>query len=86
MRPSRAGAKAVYDDVRWRGPGQCRDQVLARADGRCERCGREAGTLQCHHILGITGTVDDFDPMYVIAVCDFCHPEADAQRRRGYGG
>lgn len=46
-------------------------------------CGGTHG-LNGHHILGITGTDDDFDPELVVTLCATCHPIAERQRRRGY--
>lgn len=90
-RPNRARAREVYGDPRWRA---CRAACLARAGGHCEVCGaagpdaEEPGdaVLDGHHLLGITGTEDDFDPELVLIVCrnGGCHARLEELRRRGY--
>jgi hypothetical protein len=40
--------------------------------------------LNAHHILGITGTDDDFDPELAVTLCADCHPIAERRRRQGY--
>lgn len=80
-RPNRTRAKQIYSDPRW---GTCRAAVMDRASGRCESCGAEGVELDGHHILGLTGTDDDFDPELVLAACRTCHPELERRRRSGY--
>lgn len=79
--PNRARDKRVYDDPRWLA---CRLAVLARDGYRCVRCGA-TDDLEVNHVLGITGTDDDFDPELCLTACKRgCHQEMDAERRRGY--
>lgn len=80
-RPNRALAKSVYDDVRW---GRCRLIALERDGHQCVMCPSTHG-LNVHHLLGITGTDDDFDPELVVTLCATCHPIAERRRRQGYG-
>jgi len=91
-RNSRAGrslAKSVYDDPRWRA---CRAFCLERSGHHCDVCGAagpgatEPGTaaLDGHHLLGITGTEDDFDPELVVIACRQCHADLERARRRGH--
>jgi len=79
QRPNRRAARAVYDDVRW---AACRAAVLARTDGACELCGSTLN-VQAHHVFGVTGSDDDFDPELCAALCGVCHPDADRRRRAG---
>jgi 5-methylcytosine-specific restriction endonuclease McrA len=79
-RPNRSAAKRVYDDHRW---DACRKAVLERDAYRCVRCGAE-DDLEVNHVLGITGTDDDFEPELCVTACKHgCHADMDRERRDG---
>lgn len=56
-----------------------RVQVLDRACGRCERCGKECNALEVHHLtyerFGGRELLSDLE-----ALCGECHPRADKER------
>jgi 5-methylcytosine-specific restriction enzyme A len=80
--PSEAKARDASRTVRARSKA-VRRYVLARAAGRCERCGRAApfhrpdGTpyLEPHHIERLSDDGPD-NPVNVAALCPNCHSEA----------
>ena len=61
--------KAVYAHPRWR---YARREALARAGGRCERCGG-AGRLEVHHKVAIAKGGAAYDLANLEVVCRRCH-------------
>lgn len=47
--------------------------VRARADGRCERCGRSDRALECAHIVGRRFAATRTDEHNAWALCHGCH-------------
>ena len=57
-----------------------RPRILARAAGRCERCGKKTRRPEVHHLTyERLGREKDED---LQAVCRDCHPTADKERAR----
>ena len=54
-----------------------RQAVLARAKGKCERCG-ERGLLQVHHLHYVTFKREPLTDLE--ALCEDCHDDADSER------
>lgn len=52
-----------------------RQQVLARARGVCEMCGKANVPLEVHHVV-YAGKWGDEDLSDLLAVCPMCHAEA----------
>jgi 5-methylcytosine-specific restriction endonuclease McrA len=65
------------DSPAWK---RIRRQVLSRARGRCERCGRFSTALEVHHRTYVRL---GHEPLTDLQALDLrCHREADAARRR----
>jgi 5-methylcytosine-specific restriction endonuclease McrA len=77
-----ADYKAYMRSPKWRAR---REQVLARAAYRCERCGLYGRGLEVHHLrYDNLGHESDSD---LEVLCLDCHPMADAQRAAAtFGG
>jgi hypothetical protein len=79
--PRHRARMTIYSSRRWR--EQTRPAVLARAGGRCERCG-EAGQLDVCHLVPTTqlvGTEAAFDVELCLALCRSCHNAYGAPHR-----
>ena len=78
----RAARARVYADPRW---AHVRAAVIARARGRCERCGAAAARLDVDHVVPIVeAPARAFDRRNLRALCQPCHRVADADKQRGY--
>ncbi|UYH50996.1 HNH endonuclease [Candidatus Kirkpatrickella diaphorinae] len=83
---SQSNAYEAVSEVRARSKA-VRDYILARADGKCERCGAKAPFLtpngrpylEAHHIHRLSDGGPDH-PSSVVALCPNCHRDAH------YGG
>lgn len=61
--------RAVYGNPRWR---WARREALARAGGRCERCGAP-GRLEVHHRKALAKGGAAYDLANLEVVCRRCH-------------
>lgn len=61
-----------------------RDQIMARANGACERCGITAQAYQLHHRrprgMGGSSADDTNQASNGLCVCVTCHSEIEANR------
>lgn len=67
---------AKYVGTNWQ---EARKAILARANGKCEKCGRDLSTVKhyvVHHIIGVykfTNMDDAHTPDNLSAICQSCH-------------
>src|SRR5262249_18073352 len=59
-----------------------REQVLGRADWRCQACGVRR-RLDVHHVVKRAQGGSDFDLNQLVALCRWCHDQTDAPYERG---
>lgn len=59
-----------------------REQVLARANWRCQAC-RVRRRLDVHHVVKRSQGGSDFDLDQLVALCRWCHDQTDAPYERG---
>ena len=59
-----------------------REQVLARANWRCQAC-RLRRRLDVHHVVKRSQGGSDFDLDQLVALCRWCHDQTDAPYERG---
>lgn len=57
-----------------------RQQVLARAKGKCEKCNRQAARLEVHHLHYRNFGHEDL--MDLRALCEWCHLVEDRRRQQ----
>jgi HNH endonuclease len=62
--------RRVYSTERWK---RTRVRVRRRAGGVCERCGREAKTLDVHHRIALKDGGPPYDMDNLEALCRPCH-------------
>jgi 5-methylcytosine-specific restriction protein A len=62
--------RRVYSTERWK---RTRANVRRRAGGGCERCGREAKTLDVDHRIALKDGGLPYDPDNLEALCRPCH-------------
>jgi 5-methylcytosine-specific restriction enzyme A len=62
--------RKIYGTERWK---RVRARVRRRADGCCERCGREANMLDVHHRIPLKDGGLPYDPDNLVALCRSCH-------------
>ena len=62
--------RRIYGTEKWK---QVRALVRRRADGCCERCGREAKTLDVHHRIALKDGGLPYDLDNLEALCRPCH-------------
>ena len=62
-------AKTIYNSRAWK---LCRDEAIARAGCRCQRCGRFYG-LQVHHKRELSQGGEPFDLDNLRVLCFRCH-------------
>jgi 5-methylcytosine-specific restriction endonuclease McrA len=58
-----------------------RKQIIARAGGMCEKCGRDDGRLYADHIRAVQDGGDLLDLANGQALCDRCHKLKTYQER-----
>jgi 5-methylcytosine-specific restriction endonuclease McrA len=59
-----------------------RTAVVARADWRCQACGR-GGRLDVHHVVKRSQGGSDWDLEALVALCRRCHAQTDAPYVKG---
>jgi len=75
----RALGRPAASVVEWKA---IRQQVLARADWRCQACGVRR-RLDVHHVVKRSQGGSDFDLDQLVALCRWCHDKTDAPYERG---
>lgn len=87
VRPAAKQAAAVYQTTEHR---QWRAEVIRRAGGMCQSCGRADGRLFADHVQELRDGGAPLDPGNGRALCGACHTRktaaARAARARGMGG
>ena len=66
--------RRIYGTEKWK---RTRANARRRAGGRCERCGREAKTLDVHHRIPLKDGGAPYDPDNLEVLCRPCHRELD---------
>ena len=67
---------------------EVRAEVIARARGRCERCGTWADQGQVHHRkprqMGGTSRPEINDASNLVLLCQLCHDDVESHRTDAY--